>query len=195
VLDASSVCPAAGYLCQGLEERGIRRVLRWSDDTPVIEVRVPRPSHEPSDVALRMQQAAVRGIRLWNGNPFPVRVVVSDRPADEDFAVRWVPTLGGRQLGRAESRWIRREGVETIEVRELALSTRNPDHPDRALDPGQVALTASHEMGHALGLPHSDSERDVMYPTNTASSLTSRDFRTLQALYALDNGAEIRDGG
>jgi len=47
-------------------------------------------------------------------------------------------------------------------------------------------------MGHALGLSHSDSQRDVMYPTNTARSLSTRDFRTLDALYELPNGAEIR---
>ncbi len=59
------------------------------------------------------------------------------------------------------------------------------------LAPQQVLLTAAHEMGHALGLPHIDSERDVMYPTNTARSLSNRDFRTLDALYRLPNGAEI----
>jgi len=41
-------------------------------------------------------------------------------------------------------------------------------------------------------LPHSDSERDVMFPTNTAHSLSNRDFRTLDALYRLPNGAEIK---
>ena len=60
------------------------------------------------------------------------------------------------------------------------------------ISPQQLLLTAAHEMGHALGLPHSDSERDVMYPTNTARSLSTRDFRTLGALYRLPNGALIR---
>jgi hypothetical protein len=31
-----------------------------------------------------------------------------------------------------------------------------------------------------------------MFPTNTATRLTVRDFRTLEALYTLPNGAEIR---
>ncbi len=57
-----------------------------------------------------------------------------------------------------------------------------------------MLLTAAHEMGHALGLPHSDSDRDVMYPTNTARNLTTRDFRTMEALYRLPNGAKIRRG-
>ena len=68
---------------------------------------------------------------------------------------------------------------------------RSPGNPNFQLAPQQVLLTAAHEMGHALGLPHSDSGRDVMYPTNTARSLSTRDFRTVNALYRLPNGAEI----
>ena len=69
---------------------------------------------------------------------------------------------------------------------------RSPTNAKYELPPEQVLLTAAHEMGHALGLPHSDSRRDVMYPTNTARSLSNRDFRTVGALYRLPNGAVIR---
>lgn len=48
-----------------------------------------------------------------------------------------------------------------------------------------------HEMGHALGLPHSDREADVMYPSRTARRLTTRDHRTALSLYALPGGALI----
>ena len=37
-----------------------------------------------------------------------------------------------------------------------------------------------------------ESLNDVMYPENTATRLTSRDFVTLYALYGLENGAFIR---
>jgi len=194
-LDGSRICPTAGYLCGGLEQRGSLRVLRWNESTPEIKIRVPRPSGEDSHTAVTLQQAAARGISVWNGHPIALRVVFSDRPGDEDFAVRWGPSLGGRELGRVETRWVQSGGVATLEVGDFALSTRGPYSPQEVLEAAQVTLTAAHEMGHALGLPHSDSERDVMFPTNTASSLSTRDFRTMEALYSLENGAEIHPGG
>ena len=194
-LEASRICPSSGYLCAGLEQRGALRVLRWDEATPEIKIRIPRPTGEATDAALRLQQAAARGISVWNGHPLTLRVVLSDRPADEDFVVRWGATLGGMELGRVETRWVQRGLEATLEVREFALSTRSPHQSSETLDPAQVTLTAAHEMGHALGLPHSDSERDVMFPTNTARSLSTRDFRTMEALYSLENGAEIRTGG
>jgi len=195
VLDPARVCPPAGYLCQGIAERSDRRVVRWADGTPEIRIRIPRPAGETSDVGLRLQQAAARGIGAWNGHPFPVRVVLSDRPGGEDFAVRWGANLGGRELGHVVTQWTRREEVARLVVSDFVLAARSPNDPSRTLDPGQVTLTAAHEMGHALGLPHSDSERDVMYPTNTARDLSVRDFRTMEALYSLENGAMIGPGG
>jgi predicted Zn-dependent protease len=73
----------------------------------------------------------------------------------------------------------------------IELSTRSPFDPSRLIDPRQVRLTAAHEMGHALGLPHSDASRDVMYPTNTATSLSAQDYRTMESLYGFPDGTEI----
>jgi predicted Zn-dependent protease len=47
-------------------------------------------------------------------------------------------------------------------------------------------------MNHGLGiLMHSDNARDVLYPTNTATSLTARDYRAMEALYVLADGTTI----
>lgn len=38
---------------------------------------------------------------------------------------------------------------------------------------------------------HSDNSRDVMYPTNTATSLSAQNYKTMGALYALEDGTTI----
>jgi predicted Zn-dependent protease len=88
--------------------------------------------------------------------------------------------------------WTGTPDREEYRVAELALATHHPVDTLVELTPDQVELVASHEMGHALGLPHSDDPRDIMFPENTALRLSTEDFRTLQALYALPNGAVIR---
>ncbi|MDA0312848.1 MAG: matrixin family metalloprotease, partial [Gemmatimonadetes bacterium] len=79
-----------------------------------------------------------------------------------------------------------------LEVLGLELATRSPFRPERVIDGRQILLTAAHEMVHALGLlMHRDNERDVMYPTNTATSLSAQDYKTMEALYALGDGTRI----
>jgi len=187
VLRAAEVCPDAGYLCAALAAEGAIHIRRWRNGTGTLVVRVPRPTSEDATRARELQRAAVRGIRAWNGRPFPIRIDTRGR-VQAQIEVRWVPSLGGRQIGRARTAWRPGSGLVVLS---LDLVTRSPFNPRAVVSPEQLRLTAAHEMGHALGLPHSDSKRDVMYPTNTATSLTARDYRTMEALYALPDGAVI----
>jgi hypothetical protein len=107
-----------------------------------------------------------------------------------DFVVRWSALLEGNQLGRTQTRWIREaDGRTGMRVTEFVVVHTDPFEATRALDPEAVQLAAAHEMGHALGLPHSDSDRDVMFPINTATAISARDYTTMSALYRLENGA------
>jgi len=108
-----------------------------------------------------------------------------------DIEISWGEGLSGSQLGLTQVRWVLEKGKIKFEVLGIALAMRSPGNASFQLAPEQVLLTAAHEMGHALGLPHSDSERDVMYPTNIARNLSTRDFRTVDTLYRLPNGAEV----
>ena len=80
-----------------------------------------------------------------------------------------------------------------MRVPDFALVLRSPVRAGQMVSPEEMRLIAAHEMGHALGLPHSDVERDVMYPTNTATRLSPRDYRTMNALYGLTNGAIVTE--
>ena len=191
-LDAATVCVNVGYLCAQVEESGTMQILRWPDDTGVIRVRVPLPEHEPSAQAREFQRAAIRGIQAWQGHPFDLSIQGRSREDPADIVVTWHQQIGGSRLGQASIQWIRRGSEITMRVDGLLLATRSPYDAQRQLSPRQVELVAAHEMGHALGLPHSDDRRDVMYPQNTASHLTNRDYRTMVAVYEIPNGAVIQ---
>ena len=193
VLHSASVCGDVGYLCTEVESTGSQRILRWPESTGRLRVRVPLPRGVSSTRALELQSAAVRGIQYWQRRPF--ELLIDTRPTSSepaDIKITWGQGLSGSQLGVTRFRVSRERGEFKFEVQGIALAIHSPGSQNYALPPEQVLLTAAHEMGHALGLPHSDSDRDVMYPTNTARSLSNRDFRTLDALYRLPIGVEIK---
>ena len=187
VLSAESACLNVGYLCAELESKGMVQIRRWKDFQGTIVVHIPRPDFLPSGDARRLQVGAAAGVRQWSGQPFTISV---DERGNREahFAVQWRRSLGGRQFGVARTQWSARGGLEVLM---LELATQRPFGGSRTLDPRQVRLSAAHEMGHALGIMHSDNARDVMYPTNTATSLSARDYRTMVALYALADGTTI----
>jgi Matrixin len=187
VIAAAEACRNVGYLCAELAHTDRIQLHRWKNLTGPIVVYVPRPDFENPAVATLLQQAATTGLRAWNGQPFEIAIDLrGDR--SPQFAVEWTRALGGNQLGVTRTRWSEATGLEVVSIE---LTTRNPFVPDQLIDPEQVRLTAAHEMGHALGLPHSDAPRDVMYPTNTATSLTAQDYRTMESLYGMADGTQI----
>jgi hypothetical protein len=190
-MEEREACRDVAYLCRGLDwNEGMARVLRWDRETEVIRVRVPVPGGWPR--AREVRDAAIRGLLAWNGHPFPIQVEERDGAAPVDFTVEWMASPPGSQLGQAGTRWTQENGRASIVVTSFRLALVSPGSGEE-LPPEQIELTAAHEMGHALGLPHSDEQRDVMYPENTARTLSARDYKAMQGLYRLPNGLGIWD--
>lgn len=186
IVQAEDFCVDVGYLCADLAERDEVQLRRWVGHEGTVVVHIPLPDVSNSATARDLQRAAAQGIRAWNNQPFPI---LADLRGDRSphFSVRWTQ-LGGRQLGVARTQWSQRTGLEVVDIQ---LGTSNPIDFGPA-DPRQVRLTAAHEMGHALGLGHSDASRDVMYPTNTATSMSAQDYRSIEVLYQTQDGTIIR---
>ena len=191
-LSSASVCVDVGYLCAELERTNSMWIRRWPADTGRLRVRVPLPPGVPPGRARALQSAVVRGLQYWQRRPFELIIDTHPTPSGEvDIEITWGQELSGLQLGLTRTRWTFERGVARFEVLGIALAVNHPSNSNYQITPPEILLTSAHEMGHALGLPHSDSERDVMYPTNTARNLSTRDFRTLAALYRLPNGVLI----
>jgi hypothetical protein len=184
-------CAGAAYLCEGLVAQRHGRVLRWPDGMLELRVRVLIPDDEEPERALALQRAAMRGIRAWQGQPLPLRIEYDERPGPPHVTVTWARTLGAEELGRVRTRWREAGGPSSFSVDSFVLATRNPLDHDTPMEPHQVELAAAHEMGHALGLPHSDDPHDLMYRSNTATRLSVDDYRAVEALYRFPAGAHL----
>ena len=188
-LASADVCLDVGYLCAPLADSASFRVLRWPDGQASVAVHVPIPAGVARSDGRRLQAAAARGIGAWDGAP--LRIDAHAAAASADIVVTWVPSLPDSRLGLARVEWAQRGTEVRFAVPRFELATHASGAAPRLHTPAEVELVAVHEMGHALGLPHSDREADVMFPTRTARRLTTRDHRTAMALYGLPGGARV----
>jgi hypothetical protein len=185
-LDIKEVCPHAGYLCY---QRKSFKVDRWPLTQGRLFVRFAVPHGVSPEVAKELLDAAIEGVMVWDNRPFPIVTSVSKfyiTPAD--IQVVWTNHPTQVQGGHVNFTTMPdRNKRQKFVVDEMSISFQK--------GPDAVRIIAMHEMGHALGLPHSDRQTDIMFPQMpkdpTKIWITERDIQTLEALYALPNGARV----
>jgi predicted Zn-dependent protease len=124
--------------------------------------------------------------RWQEANP-AVRFALQADTTGAQITIRWIDRFGIDRTGQTDLTWNQR-GV--IQHASIYLAVNDPlgrPVPDQGL-----RTVALHEVGHAIGLPHSGEPDDLMFPATHAAQPTARDLRTAQLLYQLPPG-DIRD--
>ena len=171
------VPPAAAYIGPpgGELEAPLPRWRVGADHPRILWVYfAPAPPARPD-----FWSTTANAMAAWNavsGIPLSFRRTEHRRGADVEF--RWLRRFEARHAGTTEWETDGDGWLRTVTVT-LAL-----EHEDGTPMSDEFrGLVSLHELGHAIGLPHSDEPTDVMHPGNRRFDLSDRDILSARQLY------------
>lgn len=163
-------------------------IRRWPDRNGTA-LRVAIIEGGPSDYQPRMAAHVREALGRWESAGAAIRFTTTADTAEAEILVRWIDHFDFDRAGQTDLTWDQAGRVHKAAVL-LALRTNT----GIALPEAALLTVAVHEVGHALGLPHSPDSSDVMFPATQTGVLSERDRRTVQVLYQLPTGP-VRDQG